>query len=74
MTIHAFIASILHVPESRVTDESTMNSIAQWDSLKHMELIVALERQYHVELTGDEIAEMTSVAAIRAALARHACR
>lgn len=37
-----------------------MQNTAEWDSLKHIELIVAIEGQYNIELTGDEIAVMTS--------------
>lgn len=65
------MAEVLNIPQSRITDAMEMKQVAEWDSLKHMELIVAIEQAYAVELTGDEIAEMTSVRAIRAILARH---
>ena len=63
MTIHELIAGILKIPAERVSGAS-MKTVAEWDSLKHMVLIVAIEQEYGIELTGDEIAEMTSVANI----------
>lgn len=48
-----------------------MQDVEQWDSLKHMGLIVALEKHYSIELSGDEIAEMTSVGAIQTILKKH---
>lgn len=64
MAINEFIAGILKVPPQRIAADTHMKQVPEWDSLKHMELIVALEKHYKIELTGDEIAEMVSVEAI----------
>jgi len=71
ITIQKLIAQVLNIPEQRVVDDMKMESTKEWDSLKHMELIVAIEQTYCIELTGDEIADMVSVSSIRAAIARH---
>jgi acyl carrier protein len=42
-----------------------MKDINNWDSLSHMNLIVAIEEEFKIELTGDEIAEMTTFDNIR---------
>lgn len=64
-TITKLMARVFRVPESRITDSLHMRDIAEWDSLKHMELIVAIEQNYQIELTGDEIADMVSLEAIK---------
>ncbi len=71
MTLNELIASTLRIPASRVTDETAMKDVLEWDSLKHMELIVAIEQTYAIELTGDEIALMTSVKAMRNTLGKY---
>jgi acyl carrier protein len=71
MTIDELLADILNIPANRITDKTTMKDVAEWDSLKHMELIVGIERHYKIELTGDEIADMISVKAIKSTLAKH---
>lgn len=38
-----------------------LRELPNWDSLNHMNFIAALEREYRIELTGDEIAEMISL-------------
>ncbi|MBK1703372.1 acyl carrier protein [Halochromatium glycolicum] len=43
-----------------------LGDIPTWDSLSHMELILAIETAYDLRLSGDEIADMTSITAIRA--------
>ena len=50
-------------------DGLRLGDIPTWDSLSHMELILAIETAYDLRLTGDEIADLTSVAAIRQMIA-----
>ena len=71
ISLEKLISQTLNIPEQRVTDDMTMEDTAEWDSLKHMELIVAIEQTYSIELTGDEIADMVSIRAIRAAVDNH---
>ena len=71
MTIEELIAKTLTISANRVSDATRMQDVAEWDSLKHMELILSVEREFSLELTGDEIAEMTSVAAIKKILKDH---
>ena len=70
-TIQKLIADVLNIPQDRISDDLHMKDCAEWDSLKHMELILAIEQAYAIELSGDDIAEMTSVAAIKTILARY---
>lgn len=44
------------------------SDVEQWDSLKHVEIVFALEDQYGVEFAESEFATMTSAAAIAALL------
>ncbi|MFO0388471.1 MAG: acyl carrier protein [Alphaproteobacteria bacterium] len=71
ITIHKLIADVLRLPEASVTGDTSMENTQEWDSLKHIEIIVAIEQQLGVELTGDEIADMISVKAIETILHRH---
>ena len=45
--------------------------IAQWDSLKHMEIVFALEDRYGVAFDESEFQLLDSPAAITAVLRRH---
>ena len=37
------VARVLGIAENRVTDELAFQSIPQWDSMNHMNLILAIE-------------------------------
>lgn len=42
-----------------------MDDVSLWDSLRHMELIVAIEQKFGFELNFDEISSMNSIGGIR---------
>jgi acyl carrier protein len=53
-------------------DDMPFSGVEGWDSLKHVELIVALETRFAVELTAEEIERLTCKRAAREILrARH---
>jgi citrate synthase len=60
------IARQLRVPEDRVRDELAFGTIPEWDSLNHVDLMVALEAEYGVTVDEDRMVELTTVRAIRA--------
>ena len=59
------LATLFRVKPEAITDASGIGELDGWDSLSHMNLIADLESRYGIELTGDEIAEMQSVGAIK---------
>lgn len=71
MTIEKIIADVFGLPESSINDGLRLSDIATWDSMAHMQLIVALEESFNVQLSGDEIADMKSVGDARQLLIAH---
>jgi acyl carrier protein len=65
LTLEKIMSDILKIPESEITDDLTMDNLDEWDSLRHMDLIVSIEQDFGVELTFDEIIIMRSVVAIK---------
>lgn len=45
--------------------EIQRNNIPQWDSLKHVELVFAIEDQFSIRLTANDVAEMNSYGEIQ---------
>jgi acyl carrier protein len=60
------LADLLGLEEAE--DSLTMRDVDIWDSLKHMELIVSIEKKAGIELTFEEIVTMQSVGEIRRVL------
>lgn len=51
-----------------VTDDMEMNNIAEWDSLKQVQLIAELEEQLGLEFEFEDIISMTSIKKIDSVL------
>ncbi|PWC53737.1 hypothetical protein TSA6c_02295 [Azospirillum sp. TSA6c] len=64
MIVTQLVATVLKVEPSSVTSETSMKTTPEWDSLRHMELILAIEDRFGLILDGDEIACMTTVGSI----------
>jgi acyl carrier protein len=54
----------MNVPIEQLDDDSSPDTVANWDSLKHMNLILALEEEFAVAFSDDEVVEMLSVKSI----------
>jgi acyl carrier protein len=54
-------------------DDANVNSqnIAKWDSLKHIQIILALEDAFRVEIDEEDMLSLDSLASIRAYIEKH---
>jgi citrate synthase len=62
--IQQIMAEVLSVPVDAITRELKFNDIREWDSLNHVNLMLALEERYGIEITEDSIIKCTSVEGI----------
>ena len=63
--IRSVFSSVLGINADRLTDEDSPATIAEWDSLSHISLVMALEAEFGVQFEPEDLAGMASVAAIR---------
>ena len=54
-----------------ITHETTPQQFPQWTSMAHLELMLALERQFEIQFEAEEIAGLASIGAIVSAVDRH---
>lgn len=52
------------------TGDGTVN-IAEWDSVKHMNVILAVENEFDVEFDDEELANTHSIPSLVEAVAKH---
>ncbi len=62
------ISQVFGVERNRVEDATSNATLAEWDSLGHVHLILELEAVYGISLSPEEALEMTSVVSIKRAL------
>lgn len=64
----ALVAEVFGVPEAVLDDASGPDSLPEWTSLAHLNLVLALEAEYGVTLTPEDAMDMLSVGLIRTIL------
>ena len=57
-----------------VSDDDSMQTIKSWDSLRHLNLVIALEEHFGISFDPEEIPELTSVRIISAAIDKRSLR
>jgi acyl carrier protein len=64
------IAETLKLPLDQLDDGLAMGEVPQWDSVAHVNLIMALETEFGLKVTPETITQLTTVGAIRREIAR----
>ncbi|MBT9459532.1 MAG: acyl carrier protein [Burkholderiaceae bacterium] len=54
------MASVLEVDEASLNDDSSMDNVPGWDSLKQMNLVLALEESFGVSIPDEDAGNATS--------------
>lgn len=66
--IKDIMATILEVSIDDLDENSSQATLESWDSLKHMQLIIAIEEEFDVEIEDIDLIEMISFQTIKDAL------
>ena len=65
------IRDVFQEDVAELKDDFDLRELPNWDSLNHMNFVAAIEREYEVTLTGDEIADMLTLKTITTILAEN---
>lgn len=63
--IKSIMASVFNISESKIDENASPDSIDEWDSLSHTNLVMALEQGFDVSFTTDEVIEMLNYKLIK---------
>jgi acyl carrier protein len=58
------ISDIVNVPVSELDEHSSPTSVPQWESMKHINLVLALEEEFDLQFDDEQITELQSVKGI----------
>ena len=54
-------ADVFEVDESSLAPSSSPDTVESWDSLHHLSFVVALEQEFAVQISPEEIEELLSI-------------
>ncbi len=58
----------MDIGSAQIDNTTTPDTLEQWDSLKHMSLVIALEEEFGVQFDEEEIVKMLSFPLIKETL------
>jgi acyl carrier protein len=65
MQLYQLIGKVLGVDASLLNEDSNAQNTPKWDSLRHIEVVFAMENAFHVRFTMPEIASLRKLGDIR---------
>ena len=63
------VSRIMGVPAEMLSEASSPDSVESWDSLRHMSMVLALEEEFGVRFSDEQIMALSSIGAILTTLA-----
>ena len=58
--IKEIMSLVFSVPANAIKDDASTQNLENWDSLNHMNLVVALEQEFEIRFDDDEIMNIVS--------------
>jgi acyl carrier protein len=55
------MASTFRVDVTKIPENADPSSLSEWDSIKHLSLIIALEEHFQIRFTDDDTVELISL-------------
>jgi len=67
-TLKKLMATMLNVDVSTIGPDSSMDNVPSWDSLRHMNIVLALEEEFKVTIPDEDAGNITSYKLIKLVL------
>lgn len=71
LELNTVVANALRLDVSAVNDDLGFGKTPEWDSLNHVTLMIALESEFNVTISDDDVVELTDLCAIRNFIRSH---
>ena len=65
------LADIFGIDAATVDETTSVDTVERWDSLNHLNLVLALEQQFNVTLTEEQTVEILNYPLIKVVLEEH---
>lgn len=65
------LADVLKIDASGIGEDTSVDTVESWDSLRHLNLVLALETEFDVSFTEEQTVEILNYPLIRMVLEEH---
>jgi len=64
--VRAIASDVFRVPADKLSADSSPESVENWDSMEHLNLVLAVEEKFGIQLDPEEIEQMKNIGAVAA--------
>lgn len=68
------LADVLGVEIDRIDEEASIDTIDEWDSLKHLNIVLALEAEFDISFSEEQTVEILTYPLIKIVMGEHDVR
>jgi len=72
--LKSVVAAMLEIEPASVGPDTSTDTVAHWDSVRHMNLVIALESAFDITIPDEDVANLTSYPIIRAVVEEQLAR
>jgi len=65
------LSDALGIAPDALGNDPSMDTIAAWDSVAHLNIVMSIEQEFSVQFSPDELMELRSASALADALRKH---
>ncbi len=69
--VRQVMADVFSISTGAIDDETSPDTVEQWDSLRHLNLILALEQEFGISFTEEQTVELMNFPLIKVLLSEH---
>jgi acyl carrier protein len=69
--ISQIVSSVLDIPLDQLNDDTSPDDVPSWDSMAHINMVMAFEQEFDISLMPEDQEEMLSIKLIRIILKDH---
>ena len=62
--VRAIASDVFGVPASKLSTGSSPETVENWDSMQHLNLVLAIEEKFGLQLDPEEIEQMKTIGAV----------
>ncbi len=69
--LNKILADILDLENEQISDDLTPDTAENWDSMNHLRLVTAIEQEFSISLSMEEIQSIQNVSKLRDIVKHH---
>jgi acyl carrier protein len=64
-SLRDILADVLEIAPEQITPDLTIDKVENWDSFRHLQVILALEGEYGVQFDPQRVPDLTSISLLQ---------